>query len=214
MDRVFKIGSPMKEVLMNNLDKIKQSDVLSRLKLEKEKYFVVSSHREENIESENFNKLIDVLQSISKEYNYPIIVSTHPRTRKKINELEIVVNENIHFLKPLGFIDYVHLQMNAFVTLSDSGTISEESSILNFRALNLRETHERQEATEEGSVMLVGMNKERIFQAIEIIKNQPIGNSRKLNIPADYNVNNVSDKVVNTIISYVDYVNRVVWQKK
>ncbi len=213
MDRVFKTGSPMKEVLTKNIGKIEASDILKRLNLEKEKYFVVSSHREENIESENFNKLIDVLQSISKEYNYPIIVSTHPRTRKKVDELGIVVNENIHFLKPLGFIDYVNLQMNAFVTLSDSGTISEESSILNFRALNLRETHERQEAIEEGSVMMVGMNKERIYQAIELLEDQPTGKSRRLNVPSDYNVDNVSDKVVNTIISYVDYVNRVVWQK-
>lgn len=214
MDRVFKTGSPMKEVLMKNLHKISQSDVLSRLKLEREKYFVVSSHREENIESDNFLKLIDVLNGLSQQFNYPIIVSTHPRTRNKINELGIKVDSNINFMKPLGFIDYVFLQINAFVTLSDSGTISEESSILNFRALNLRETHERQEAMQEGSVIMVGMNKERIYQAIEILKHQPFGQQRTLKLAPDYDVDNVSVKVVNIILSYIDYVNRVIWQKK
>lgn len=214
MDRVFKIGSPMKEVLMNNLDKIKQSDVLSRLTLEKEKYFVVSAHREENIESDNFLKLMDVLNKLATKYSYPIIVSTHPRTRNKLNKLGIKVHELVNFMKPLGFIDYVFLQMNAFITLSDSGTISEESSILNFRALNLRETHERQEAMQEGSVMMVGMNNDRILQAIEILKNQPFGVHRTLKLAPDYDVDNVSEKVVNIIVSYTDYVNRVVWQKK
>jgi UDP-N-acetylglucosamine 2-epimerase (non-hydrolysing) len=213
-DRIIKTGSPMYEVLHHHLDQICKSDVLKRLGLKKGEFFVVSSHREENINSEkNFEGLIDSLNHLAEQYGYPIIVSTHPRTRKMIEAKGSKVHPNIQLLKPLGFIDYNALQMNSFAVLSDSGTISEESSILNFRALNIREAHERPEAMEEAAVMMVGMNTERIIQGITQLARQKVGQDRNFRLVADYSMPNVSEKVVRIIVSYVDYVNRVVWQK-
>ena len=211
---IIKTGSPMKEVLDYNLDKIKKSNILKKLNLKKSKYFLVSAHREENISSHNFSKIVNLLNHLSKTYEIPIIVSTHPRTRKKINSTKLVFNENIFFKKPLGFIDYNCLQMNAKVVLSDSGTISEESSILNFRALNIREAHERPEAMEEASVMMVGFNISRIEQAINLLSNQKIGTKRTLNIVDDYSYENVSEKIPRIILSYTDYVNQNIWKKR
>lgn len=211
-DRVIKTGSPMFEVLNHYLPRIQQSDVLSRLNLKKGEYFVVSAHREENINSErNFGNLIRSLNLIAETYGYPIIVSTHPRTRKMIEAKGVQVNPLVNFLKPLGFTDYNALQQNAYCVLSDSGTISEESSILNFRALNIREAHERPEAMEEASVMMVGLNPERIIQGLAQIQQQKIGTERNFRLVADYSMPNVSDKVVRIILSYTDYVKRVVW---
>jgi UDP-N-acetylglucosamine 2-epimerase (non-hydrolysing) len=212
-DRIIKTGSPMFEVLNHYQDSIKISDILSRLKLEQYKYFVVSAHREENINVEsNFTGLITSLNLIAEKYNYPIIVSTHPRTRKMIDGREIKLHKNIQLLKPLGFNDYNALQMNAKAVLSDSGTISEESSILNFPALNIRQAHERPEAMEEASVMMVGLNPERILQGLIELESQKIGVDRTLRTVSDYSMPNVSDKVVRIIISYVDYINRTVWK--
>ena len=211
-DRVIKTGSPMYEVLHHYLPKIRQSDVLQRLELEKHKFFVVSSHREENVNSErNFRGLIDSLNLIAEKYGFPVIVSTHPRTRKVIETSNIDVRQEIQFLKPLGFSDYNALQMNAYAALSDSGTISEESSILNFPALNIREAHERPEAMEEASVMLTGLHPERILQGLEQLKYQKTDAARNFREVYDYSMPNVSDKVVRIVISYVDYVKRVVW---
>ena len=212
-DRVIKTGSPMFEVLNTNMAQIDKSEVLSRLSLEKEKYFVISAHREENINSDNFEKLVTTLNLIAEKYNLPIIVSTHPRTRNKINEKGIQFNPLIQLMKPLGFHDYNHLQKNALAVLSDSGTISEESSIMNFPALNIRDAHERPEAMEEASVMMVGMNTERILQGLALLENQKRGSQRTLRPVSDYSMPNVSDKVVRIILSYTDYVNRVVWSK-
>ncbi len=213
-DRVIKTGSPMYEVLHQFRDKIDASSVLEDLGLEKEKYFVVSSHREENISNpKNFDGLMESLNRIAEEYGYPVIVSTHPRTRNMLDSKKVEAHKNIQFLKPLGFSDYNALQINSFAVLSDSGTISEESSILNFRALNIREAHERPEAMEEASVMMVGLNPDRIMQglkALEVQKRSPERNFRQV---SDYSMPNVSEKVVRIIISYVDYINRVVWQK-
>lgn len=214
-DRVIKTGSPMYEVLHHHLDWIKDSDVLQRLGLKKGEFFVVSSHREENINSErNFEGLIDSLNHLAEQYDYPIIVSTHPRTRKMIEAKGSKIHPNIQLLRPLGFIDYNALQMNSFAVLSDSGTISEESSILNFRALNIREAHERPEAMEEASVMMVGMNTERILQGIAQLSKQQVGQDRNFRLVSDYSMPNVSEKVVRIIVSYVDYVKRVVWGEK
>lgn len=214
-DRIIKTGSPMFEVLNHYLSEIENSDVLRRLHLEEGKYFVVSSHREENINSEkNFNGLINSLNQIAERYQYPIIVSTHPRTRKMIEAKNVEVRSEIQFLKPLGFNDYNALQMKSFAVLSDSGTISEESSILNFPALNIRDAHERPEAMEEASVMMVGMNTERIMQGLTQLKSQKRGGARSFRRVADYSMPNVSDKVVRIIISYVDYIKRVVWSEK
>jgi UDP-N-acetylglucosamine 2-epimerase (non-hydrolysing) len=229
-DRIIKTGSPMFEVLKHYMPKIKNSDVLQRLNLEKEKYFVVSAHREENINSEkNFNGLLESLNKIAEKYGYPIIVTTHPRTRKKLEELQVNQSEDslspspthpinhspihhlIQWMKPLSFSDYNALQLNAYAVLSDSGTISEESSILNFRALNIREAHERPEAMEEASVMMVGLNPERIMQSLAFLANQSCGKQRILLPVADYSLPNVSDKIVRIILSYTDYVNRTVW---
>lgn len=211
-DRVIKTGSPMFEVLNHYLPRIQQSDVLSRLNLKRGEYFVVSAHREENINSErNFTNLIHSLNLIADTYGYPIIVSTHPRTRKMIEAKGVQVNPLVNFLKPLGFTDYNALQQNAYCVLSDSGTISEESSILNFRALNIREAHERPEAMEEASVMMVGLNPERIIQGLVQVQQQKIGTERNFRLVADYAMPNVSDKVVRIILSYTDYVKRVVW---
>lgn len=214
-DRIIKTGSPMFEVLNHYLPEIEKSDVLSRLNLEEGKYFVVSSHREENINSEkNFNGLIESLNAIAEKFGYPIIVSTHPRTRNMIDKKQISVRPEIQFLKPLGFHDYNALQMRSYAVLSDSGTISEESSILNFRALNIREAHERPEAMEEASVMMVGLSPERIMQGLEQLKTQKLGMYRNFRQVADYSMPNVSEKMVRIILSYTDYVNRVVWSKK
>lgn len=213
-DRIIKTGSPMYEVLNHYLPQIKSSDVLSRLNLEEGKYFVVSSHREENINSDkNFKGLMTSLNAIAEEFKYPIIVSTHPRTRNMIDKMKIEVRPEIQFLKPLGFHDYNALQMRSYAVLSDSGTISEESSILNFRALNIREAHERPEAMEEASVMMVGLSPERILQGLVQLKQQTIGNERNYRQVADYSMPNVSEKVVRIILSYTDYINRVVWRK-
>lgn len=214
-DRIIKTGSPMFEVLNHYLPQIEKSDVLSRLGLVKGKFFVVSAHREENINSDkNFSGLMDALNLIAEKYNLPIIVSTHPRTRKMIDSKNINVRDEIQFLKPLGFNDYNALQVNSFAVLSDSGTISEESSILNFRALNIRDAHERPEAMEQASVMMVGLNPERILQGLTQLKCQKIGADRNFIPVADYSTPNVSDKVVRIIISYTDYVNKVVWFKQ
>jgi UDP-N-acetylglucosamine 2-epimerase (non-hydrolysing) len=213
-DRIIKTGSPMFEVLNHYHDSIQSSDVVKRLGLEKEEFFVVSSHREENINSEkNFNGLIESLNQIADQYHFPIIVSTHPRTRNMIETKKVSVRPEIQFLKPLGFNDYNALQLNSFAVLSDSGTISEESSILNFPALNIREAHERPEAMEEASVMMVGLNPERIIQGLKQLKMQQRGNDRNFRRVADYSMPNVSEKVVRIIISYVDYIKRVVWEE-
>jgi UDP-N-acetylglucosamine 2-epimerase (non-hydrolysing) len=213
-DRIIKTGSPMFEVLNYYRDAIQSSDVVKRLSLEKEKFFVVSSHREENINSEkNFKGLIESLNLIADTYHFPIIVSTHPRTRKMIEEKKVDVRPEIQFLKPLGFNDYNALQMNSYAVLSDSGTISEESSILNFPALNIREAHERPEAMEEASVMMVGLHPGRIMQGLLQLKTQQRGERRNFRQVADYSMPNVSEKVVRIIISYVDYIKRVVWEQ-
>ena len=211
-DRIIKTGSPMFEVLNHYLPSIKSSNILERLKLERSKYFVVSAHREENINSEtNFMGLVNSLNLVADKYNLPIIVSTHPRTRKMIDVKGIVLHKNIQLLKPLGFNDYNALQLHSKAVLSDSGTISEESSILNFPALNIRQAHERPEAMEEASVMMVGLNPERIIQGLIQLESQKSGDERSFRKVADYSMPNVSDKVVRILISYVDYVKRVVW---
>ncbi|MGM0634774.1 MAG: non-hydrolyzing UDP-N-acetylglucosamine 2-epimerase [Bacteroidota bacterium] len=214
-DRVIKTGSPMFEVLNHYLPEIKKSQVLQKLKLEKGKYFVVSAHREENISSDmNFKNMMESLNQIAEKYEYPVIVSTHPRTRNMIDKKKIQAHTNIQFLKPLGFHDYNALQLNAFAVLSDSGTISEESSILNFRALNIREAHERPEAMEEASVMMVGLSPERILQGLTQVQVQSIHDERNFRPVADYSMPNVAEKVVRIILSYTDYINRVVWQNQ
>jgi len=212
-DRIIKTGSPMFEVLNANMEQIDNSTILSKLSLEKGNYFVVSAHREENINSGNFDKLVNTLNMIAEKYQLPIIVSTHPRTRNKINERGIHFHPLIQLIKPLGFHDYNHLQKNAKAILSDSGTISEESSIMNFPALNIRDAHERPEAMEEASVIMVGLNQERILQGLVLLENQKKETLRTLRPVADYSMPNVSDKVVRIILSYTDYVNRVVWNK-
>lgn len=214
-DRIIKTGSPMFEVLNHYLPQIQSSEVLPKLNLEKGKYFVVSSHREENINSEkNFRGLMDSLNAIAEKYKFPIIVSTHPRTRNMIEKMQIEMRPEIQFLKPLGFHDYNALQMHSYAVLSDSGTISEESSILNFRALNIRQAHERPEAMEEGSVMMVGLSPERILQGLEQVLSQKIGDERNFRRVADYSMPNVSEKMVRIILSYTDYVKRVVWSQQ
>ena len=213
-DQIIKTGSPMFEVLTHYLPSIISSDVLERLKLEEGKFFVVSAHREENINSEkNFQGLMDSLNLIAEKYGHPIIVSTHPRTRNMIEKKKVPMRPEIQFLKPLGFNDYNALQMKSFAVLSDSGTISEESSILNFKALNIRDAHERPEAMEEASVMMVGLNPERILQGLTQLQYQQTGEQRNFRSVADYSMPNVSDKVVRIILSYTDYINRVVWSK-
>lgn len=213
-DLVIKTGSPMFEVLNHYLPQINASDALCRLGLQEGRYFVASIHREENVESDkNLLKMVDVLNGIADKYGYPVIVSTHPRTRKRVESLNIQFNPLVNLSKPLGFHDYVKLQKSAKVVLSDSGTINEESSILNFPALNVREASERPEGMEEASVMMVGLNFERVMQGLEVLESQPQGNERLLRQVADYSMPNVSDKVVRIIHSYTDYVNRVVWKK-
>ena len=213
-DLIVKTGSPMDEVLKRYEDKITNAKILTTLGLKSNEYFVVSVHREENVDSEqNIHSYVQALNTIANKYQYPIIVSTHPRTRKKIDLLNLEFHPLVKLLKPLGFSDYVKLQMDAKVVLSDSGTITEESSILNFPAVNIRDAQERPEGFEEGAVMFTGMNVERILQAIEILDKQPRGEHRLIKKVENYIAPNVSDKVLRTIISYTDYVNRVVWKK-
>ena len=212
-DMVIKTGSPMFEVLSHHRANIEASDVLQRLALAAGQYFVVSAHREENVDSDvNFRKLGVVLNTLAERFAVPVVVSTHPRTQKRIDAVGIRFHENVRLLKPLGFLDYVKLQMESRAALSDSGTINEESSILNFPALNLREAHERPEGMEEAAVMMVGLEIERVLQALAILADQPRGASRLLRQVADYGMPNVSDKVVRIIHSYTDYVNHVVWR--
>jgi UDP-N-acetyl-L-fucosamine synthase len=213
-DRIIKTGSPMFEVLNHYLPAIESSDVLTKLNLKEHEFFVVSAHREENINSEkNFRGLMESLNLIAEKYKYPIIVSTHPRTRKMIDLKKIEVRPEIQFLKPLGFTDYNALQMKSLAVLSDSGTISEESSILNFPALNIREAHERPEAMEEAAVMMVGLNPERIMQGLIQLQTQKRGTERNFRRVSDYSMPNVSEKMVRIIISYIDYIKRVVWSE-
>lgn len=213
-DRVIKTGSPMFEVLSHYMPQIDGSDVLSRLQLEAGKFFVISAHREENVDSpKNLIKLGHILNGLAEKYGYPVIVSTHPRTRKRIEEQGLEFNSLVQLLKPLGFHDYNKLQKSAKAVLSDSGTISEESSIMNFPALNIREAHERPEAFEEASVMMVGLEAERVFQSLHILESQPSGSERLLRPVSDYTMPNVSDKVVRIVHSYTDYVKRVVWKE-
>lgn len=212
-DQVIKTGSPMYEVLHHYMPKIEASDVLERLGLEPQKYFMVSAHREENIEAElSFLRLCKILNTVAEEFDLPVIVSTHPRTRNRVDATGEKFHNHVRLLKPLGFFDYVKLQMNSCAVLSDSGTITEESSILNFPALNLREAHERPEGMEEAAVMMVGLSVERVRQGLAILENQPRGIDRALRLVADYSAPNVSDKVVRIIHSYTDYVKRTVWK--
>ena len=208
-DRIIKTGSPMYEVLMSKIDEINNSDVLTRLNLEKGKYFLVSAHREENINSSNFEKLVDTLNTIAETYKLPVIISTHPRTRKMIESKGVTFHPLVQALKPLGFIDYNKLQIDSKAVLSDSGTISEESSILKFRALNIREAHERPEAMEEAAVMMVGLNRDRIMQCLVVLENQFEDTIRYV---SDYSMPNVSEKVVRIILGYTDYINQNVWK--
>lgn len=212
-DMVMKTGSPMFEVLNYYRQGIDQSDVLQRLGLEKGNFFIVSAHREENIDSDkNFLKLVDVLNTVAAHYDLPVIVSTHPRTQKRVDAMGVEFHANVRLLKPMGFKDYNKLQLSAKASLSDSGTINEESSILNFPALNLREAHERPEGMEEASVMMVGLEADRVMQALQVLESQLSGNERTLRLVADYSMPNVSDKVVRIVHSYRDYVMRNVWK--
>jgi UDP-N-acetylglucosamine 2-epimerase len=213
-DQVIKTGSPMYEVLHHFMPQVQGSNALSRLGLQPEQYFVVSAHREENIESDqSFTKLVAVLNALAEDYGLPVVVSTHPRMQKRIDATSAQFHPLVRLMKPLGFHDYVNLQMNAMAVLSDSGTINEESSILNFPALNLREAHERPEGMEEAAVMMMGLEVDRVRQGLAILATQPRGTDRSLRLVADYSMPNVSDKVVRIIHSYTDYVNRVVWKK-
>jgi UDP-N-acetyl-L-fucosamine synthase len=214
-DRVIKTGSPMFEVLTHYAPRIRASDALTRLGLEAGKFFLVSAHREENIDSpRQFRNLVEVLNAIAARFSLPVIVSTHPRTRKRIEAENAAFHAGVQLMKPLGFTDYVHLQQSARAVLSDSGTITEESSILDFPALNIREAHERPEGMEEAAVMLVGLNTERVMQGLALLADQPRGGQRLLRPVADYQMPNVSDKVVRLIVSYTDYVKRVVWHEE
>lgn len=213
-DLVIKTGSPMFEVLNHYKTKIEASDILETLGLKEQQYFIVSAHREENINSDqNFLDLVDMLNSVAEKYQFPVIVSTHPRTRNRIEELDIKFHPLVQLLKPLGFSDYNKLQLSAKAALSDSGTINEESSILNFPALNLRQAHERPEGMEEAAVMMVGLTAKRILQGLDILESQSRGEERTLRLVDDYSMPNVSEKVIRIILSYTDYVNRVVWKK-
>lgn len=213
-DQVIKTGSPMFEVLEHYRPQIEASDALARLGLQANQFFIVSAHREENIDSEiNFIKLVDVINALAEDYDIPVVVSTHPRTRKRVETQGTIFHSKVQLLKPLGFLDYVKLQLNAKAVLSDSGTITEESSILNFPALNLREAHERPEGVEEGAVMMVGLEVERVRQALSILETQPRGEERLMRLVSDYSMSNVSEKVLRIIHSYTDYVKRVVWKQ-
>lgn len=213
-DMIIKTGSPMFEVLNYYRDGIEASDVLERLGISKGKFFVISAHREENIDSDkNFLKLVDVLNTLATEYALPVIVSTHPRTQKRVDAMGVKFHENVRLLKPLGFKDYNKLQLTAKAVLSDSGTINEESSILNFAALNIREAHERPEGMEEAAVMMVGLEVERVIQGLQVLEHQSSGQDRNLRLVADYTMPNVAEKVVRIIHSYRDYVMRTVWRR-
>ena len=213
-DMVIKTGSPMFEVLNYYRDGIEASDVLSRLGLEAGKFFVVSAHREENIESDkNFLKLVEVLNTVAEHYDLPVIVTTHPRTQKRVDAMAVTFHANVQLLKPLGFKDYNKLQLSAKAVLSDSGTINEESSILNFPALNLREAHERPEGMEEAAVMMVGLEVNRVLQGLNLLESQGVSGNRTLRLVADYSMPNVSEKVARILHSYTDYVNRIVWKR-
>lgn len=213
-DQVIKTGSPMREVIEHYMLGIEASEVLTRLGLTKQRYFLVSSHREENVDSpEKLQNLFVILNELAERYLQPVIVSTHPRTRKRMDALGLTAHPLVQFLKPFGFLDYVKLQTQAHAVLSDSGTITEESSILNFPALNLREVHERPEGFEEAAVIFVGMNIDRVMQGLDILETQPRGTERALHLVTDYGPNNVSDKVLRIIQSYTDFVNRKVWHK-
>jgi UDP-N-acetylglucosamine 2-epimerase (non-hydrolysing) len=214
-DRIVKTGSPMYEVITYYRPKIDASNVLKRLGLTKNQYFVVSAHREENIDPpKQFRNLVNVLERVASTYNIPVIVSVHPRTQKRIDSEGVKFPENIRLVKAMGLPDYVHLMMKARATLSDSGTITEESSILNFRALNIRESHERPEGMEEGAVMMTGLDTSLVMKALEMLETQPTGEIRSLRVVNDYTSPNVSEKVVRIIMSYTQYVNRVVWGKQ
>ncbi len=213
-DRIIKTGSPMYEVLNYYRDGIETSEVLERLKLKAGQFFVVSAHREENVDSDkNFLKLVDVLNTVAEHYNLPVIVSTHPRTQKRVDVMGVTFHKNVQLLKPLGFKDYNKLQLRAKAVLSDSGTINEESSILNFPALNIREAHERPEGMEEAAVMMVGLETGRVLQALNILDCQGRDNERTLRLVEDYSMPNVSDKIVRIVHSYTDYIKRVVWKE-
>ena len=213
-DRIIKTGSPMNEVLQFYLDKIKQSSILKSLGLKKGAYFVVSSHREENVDNpKKLNELISTLNSLIEKYNYPIIFSTHPRTRKQLEKVSVSPSDKIQFLDPLGFIDYNALQLNSFVVLSDSGTISEEASILNFKAINIRSSHERPEAMEDAAVMFTDINKQRILRAVTLLENSSLSKTNEISV-LDYRPDNVSEKIEKIILSYTDYVNQNVWKKE
>ena len=213
-ERVIKTGSPMYEVLSHYRSKIEQSDVLSRLGLQASDYFVVSAHREENVDSPaQLDKLVDLLNGLADVYHRRLIVSAHPRTRARIESSGVRLPTLVELHKPFGLLDYIHLEMNALAVLSDSGTITEESSILNFPAVNIRQAHERPEGMEEGAVMMTGLERERVFQALAILEQQPRGDQRGLRIVRDYDVPNVSEKVLRIIHSYIDHINRLVWHK-
>jgi len=213
-DMVIKTGSPMFEVLSYYREGIDSSDVVQRLGLEAGKFFIVSAHREENIDSDvNFLKLVEVLNTVAEHFDYPVIVSTHPRTQKRVDAMGVTFHKNVRLLKPLGFKDYNKLQLESKASLSDSGTINEESSILNFPALNLREAHERPEGMEEAAVMMVGLEVERVMQCLALLESQKRGAERTLRLVADYSMPNVSEKVIRIIHSYRDYVMRVVWKR-
>ena len=213
-DMVIKTGSPMFEVLTHYRPRIDASDVLKRLELQEGGYFMVSAHREENVDGdESFARLVNVLNIVATEHNLPVVISTHPRTQKRVDATGAKFHKHVRLLKPMSLSDYVHLQMKARAVLSDSGTINEESSILNFPALNIREAHERPEGMEEAAVMMVGLDSVRVMQALRVLADQPRGNKRLLRQVEDYSMPNVSDKVLRIILSYTDYVNRVVWRK-
>jgi UDP-N-acetylglucosamine 2-epimerase (non-hydrolysing) len=213
-DLVIKTGSPMCEVLSHYRARIEQSDALEKLGLESGRYFLVSAHREENVDPElSFNRLVQLLNSIAKQFELPVIVSTHPRTQKRIDASGARFDPLVRLIKPLGFNDYNKLQLSSKAVLSDSGTITEEAAILNFRALNIREAHERPEGVEEAVVMMVGLNVDRVMQGLAVLEDQPFGDERLIRLPADYSMPNVSEKVVRIILSYTDYVNRVVWKR-
>jgi len=213
-DQVIKTGSPMLEVLTYYREKIDASNILSRLGLKANQFFLVSAHREENVDPDKaFFKLVDILNSVAEKFHVPIVVSTHPRTQKRIDQAQVSFHDNVRLLKPLCFTDYNKLQISARTVLSDSGTINEESSILNFPALNLREAHERPEGMEEAAVMMVGLSSDRVHQALAVLESQPKGDDSNFRLVDDYNKPNVSDKIVRIVLSYTDYVNRVVWKQ-
>lgn len=213
--QIIKTGSPMKEILVHHKDQINESDVLARLGLERNKFFIVSTHREENVDSErNFTDLLDTLNALAEKYKFPIIVSTHPRTRKRLEALNRTdMNDLVQFMKPMGFFDYVKMQMESFCTISDSGTITEESSILNFPAITIRQAHERPEGMDEGVLIMTGLGAERVLQSIDVVTSQFNPETRAFKLVGDYDVDNFSKKVARIVLSYTDYINRVVWKK-